>query len=181
MLACCVQRQRFLFRDCCCMICALASCWWCPPPCGGPLIGARCGRWCLHRVVRIANICCWFLVCVCVVLEICECFCRGICLACVHRVPCVWCVRVCVTWLLLPCVCVRVWGACPVCILTRAHPPYCNTLYLFACSSSTVCVVVVGLSGCHHVTSGLLFALQHPCAAVCCCARTGPCTVTGLA
>ena len=174
MQACCAFRQRVWFRDGCCMTGALASCCLCPHPCGGPLTMERCDRWCLRRVVRIANRCCWFLVCVCVVSEICGWICRDICLACVHRVRCVCVQRLCV-------VCVRVWGACPVCLLTRAHPPYCNTLYVVVCGSSTVCVVVVGFLGCHHVTIGLVSALQHPCAAVCCCARSGPCTVTGLA
>ena len=173
MQACCAFHQRVWFRDDCCMSCALASCWWCPRPCVGRWIAARCGRWCLHRVVRIANRCCWFLVCVCVVLGTCGLICRDTCLACVHRVPCV-----CVFIQRLCCVvCVRVWGVRPI----RPHPPYCNTLYLVACSSSTVPVVVVGFLGCHHVTIGLVSSLQHPCAAVCCCARTGPCTVTCLA
>ena len=172
MRACCVIRQRVWFRGDCCTTYALASCWWCPHPCGGLPTKEQCDQWCLHRVVHIANRCCWFPVCVCVVFGTCGLIVLCICLACVHRVPCV-----CVSHGCCCHVCVRVWGVRPI----RPHPPYCNTLYLVACSSSTVPVVVVGFSGCHHVTIGLVSSLQHPCAAVCCCARTGPCTVAGLA
>lgn len=107
MQACCAFRQRVWFRGDCCTTYALASCCLCPHPCGGPLTMARCDRWCRLRVGRIANRCCWFPVCVCVVSGTCGLICRDTCLACVHRVPCVCaCSRCCV-------VCVRVRGSVP--------------------------------------------------------------------
>jgi hypothetical protein len=176
MQACCVIHQRVLFRDDCCTTYALASCWWCPHPCGGLPIAAQCDQWCLRRVVRIANRCCWFPVCVCVVSGTCGWIVLCTCLACVHRVPCV-----CVFSQRLCCVVCTRAGVCAADFKRQTHTPDCNRLYLVVCSSSTVCVVVVGFSGCHHVTIDLVSSLQHPCAAVCCCARTGPCTVAGLA
>ena len=123
MRACCVIRQRVWFRGDCCTTYALASCWWCPHPCGGLPIAAQCDQWCLHRVVRIANRCCWFLVCVCVVSGTCGWIVLCTCLACVHRVPCV-----CVSHGCCCHVCVRVWGVQP-----SGHTPPIATHCIWLC------------------------------------------------
>jgi len=125
MQACCVRRQRFWFRDGCCMICAQASCCRCPLPSVGQWTVGLCGRWCRHRVGRIANICCWFPVCVCVVFGTCGLICRGTCWACVHRVPCALTCLVCSLW----------WCACGGCDLCGHTPP-------IATDDIWLCVVV---------------------------------------